>query len=101
MQTSADITPIYCSTREAAGWLGYKLGLFYQHLERGWIAGAERHGDGPRPRYRFRVRDLAFCGPTRRVLPDAERRALDRRANAEAAAESWPNPFRYSARAAR
>lgn len=102
---TAQIIPMYCGTREAARRLGYaeSLDTFYDHLRHGWIAGAERHGEsgpGKRPRYRFRVAELGFRGPVTRVVDEAERAALERRARLEATgALVRPNPFRYSRRA--
>jgi len=89
MQTSGDSpapAPLYIkSTREAARRLGYtSLDAFYDALKAGYIAGAERRGNGPRPRYWYRIAELAYIGPVSRPTDHRERLELERRARAEA-----------------
>lgn len=103
MPMSPTFDPIYCGTSEAAARLGYaSLDTFRDHLKLGYIGGAERHGDGPRPRWRFRVAELAYVGPRKNVADQAERLEAERLARLDAVrpAAGRANPFLRSRRAA-
>ncbi len=96
-----DFTPVFVSTREAAARLGYRsLDTFYDHVNAGWIAGAERHGNG-RGRWRFRLSELAYIGPVERPVDDAARREAERLARLEAFRPEggFVNPFLKSRKA--
>jgi len=88
------------STREAARLLGYEsLDTFYDHLRLGYIAGAERRGRGPRPRWWFNLAELAYVGPVTRPVNHAECQQAERRARIEAtSADDWESPYSRRAR---
>lgn len=97
MPTSPDLPHVlYVRTREAMQILGYtSLDSFYDALHKGFIRGAEQRGDGPRPRWWFRVSELAYVGPVRRPVLAPERLEADRVARLGAARPDggFRNPF--------
>lgn len=94
-------TPIFLTRDEAMARLGYRsLDTWYDHLKAGLIAGVERRGKGPKPRYYYRAADLRFVGKVAPVRTVEDLEAEDRLARVAAARRGRaPNPFLKSSRA--